>query len=286
MILDGIKVAEEIQSKLQIKIDALKKKNIHAGLGIIMVGNTPESLTYVTMKKKKCFEIGISVTLYHYQSSITEKEIIKTILNMNENNSIHGIIIQLPLPKNINSDIVLNAVSKNKDVDGFNYYNVGKLFQNKDYLFAPCTPQACMELIDYYKIDVRGMNITIIGCSNLVGLPLSMLLLQSGATITLCHIDTTNTKEHCLLSDMVISCCGVPHLVKEDWISKGTIVIDIGINRLKESKKLVGDVDYDNVKHKCNYITPVPGGVGPVTIIMLLKQTIQSCEYINKISDN
>ena len=278
IILDGKSVSQNIQRDLQVRIDSLLNKGVKPGLGVIVIGNKPESISYVGMKQKKCLKMGIITMVYHYQDNISEESVLKIINQMNNDSSIHGILIQLPLPEKFNTDFLLNSVSKEKDVDGFHYYNAGKLFQNKDYLFTPCTPKACIELLTYYNIDVRGLNITIIGCSNLVGLPLSMMLLHRGATVTICHIDTKNVKEHCLQSDMVISCCGVPCMVKEDWIKEETIIIDIGTNKIEESKKIVGDVDYENVKHKCSYITPVPGGIGPMTVMMLIQQTITACE--------
>jgi len=278
IILDGKKISLEIQQNLIKRIDALSLKNIKPGLGVILVGESKESISYVSMKRKKCYEMGIATTVYHYQETISQEAIVGTINIMNNNPSIHGILVQLPLPKHIDTDLVLNSVSKDKDVDGFHYYNAGKLFQNKDYIFSPCTPKGCMELLNYYDIDVRGLNITIIGASNLVGLPLSMLLLHKGATCTICHIDTKNVKDHCLKSDMIIACCGVPHLVKEDWVKENTIIIDIGTNKIEGSKKLVGDVDFENVKHKCSHITPVPGGIGPMTIMTLIQQVIEACE--------
>ena len=278
ILLDGKKISQEIQYDLQERIDKLLEIRRRPGLGIILVGNNPASISYVNMKKKKCLEMNILTTIYHFQDNISEKPLIETIDIMNNNSSIHGIIIQLPLPENIDTYLILNSVSKNKDIDGFHYYNAGKLFQNKDYLFSPCTPKGCMELLRRYNIDVRGLNITIIGASNLVGLPLSMLLLHEGATCTICHIDTKNVKDHCLKSDMIIACCGVPLLVKEDWIKNDTIIIDIGTNKIEGSGKLVGDVDFENVKHKCSYITPVPGGIGPMTIITLIQQLVESCE--------
>jgi methylenetetrahydrofolate dehydrogenase (NADP+)/methenyltetrahydrofolate cyclohydrolase len=278
ILLDGKKVSQEIQKDLQSRIVSLQKDNVKPGLGVILVGNSQGSIAYVNMKHKKCSEMGIITTFYHYQETIPQESILKTINIMNGNPCVHGILIQLPLPKHFNTDLILNSVLKEKDVDGFHYYNTGKLFQNKDYLFSPCTPRGCIELLNYYNIDVRGLDITIIGSSNLVGLPLSIMLLHKGATVTICHIDTKNVKDKCLNSDMIIACCGVPHLVKEDWVKKDTIIIDIGTNKIEGSKKLVGDVDFENVKDKCSYITPVPGGIGPMTIITLIQQVIESCE--------
>ena len=278
ILLDGKLVSKKIQERLQNKINKLVDIDKQPCLNVILIGDSPESLSYVKMKEKKCKEMNILIQIHHHKETIPEKDILSLIHSMNNDDTIHGILVQLPLPKQINTHLILNEISKEKDVDGFHYYNAGKLFQNKDYLFAPCTPKGCIELLNHYNINIKGLNITIIGCSNLVGLPLSMMLLHKGATVTICHIDTVNTKEHCLSSDMVISCCGVPHLIKEDWIKEGTIVIDIGTTKVKDSKQLIGDVDFENVKTKCSHITPVPGGIGPMTIIMLIQQTIEACE--------
>ena len=270
-LLDGKKVAKEIQNKLQLKIDILPVK---PGLCVIMVGSNPESLIYVNMKLKKCKEMNINTYFFNFNDD-SEETIINKINEMNECPLVHGILVQLPLPKELNTSSILNSVSKEKDIDGFHTYNAGLIFQNKKPLFTPCTPKGCMELLDYYNIEVRGLNITIIGCSNLVGLPLSMMLLHRGATVTICHENTIDVKSNCLKADMVIACCGVPKLVKDHWIAEDTIVIDIGTNKL--TNKIVGDVDFDKVIDKCSYITPVPGGIGPMTIMMVIKQTIESC---------
>ena len=272
-LLDGKKVAKEIQNKLQVKIDSLPVK---PGLCVIMVGSNPESLIYVNMKLKKCQEMNINTYFFNFNEDDSEEIIINKINEMNIDINVHGILVQLPLPIHLNTNSILNTVSKDKDVDGFNSYNAGLLFQNKKPLFTPCTPKGCIELLDYYNIPIKGIDITIIGCSNLVGLPLSMMLLHRGATVTICHEDTIDVKSNCLKSDMVIACCGVPKLVKGDWITDDTIIIDIGTNKDKLNK-LVGDVDFDKVIDKCSYITSVPGGIGPMTIMMVIKQTVESC---------
>ncbi len=276
-LLDGKKLSQEIQQQLIPRINHLIEQKCRPGLGVILVGENEASLSYVLMKQKACSELGIKTKIHHFPNNSSQNQLIQTIQSMNKDPTIHGILIQLPLPEHIHADTILNSVSYEKDVDGFHIMNAGKLFQKKDYLFSPCTPKGCIELLDHYNIEVKGMNITIIGCSNIVGLPLSMLLLHKGATVTLCHIDTIETKNHCIRSDMVISCCGVPGLVKQDWIKEGSIVIDIGITKV--NGKIVGDVDFENVKDKTSYITPVPGGVGPMTIAMLMKQTVEACEY-------
>lgn len=276
-ILDGKKLSEEIQHSLKKRVEILKHNNIIPGLAIILVGENPESLNYIKYKQKACLNVGMKINLITLPENIDENILIDEINKLNNNDLIHGIIIQLPLPRNLNENNVLSNVSQNKDVDGFHEINAGNLFLNRDNKrFIPCTPLGCIELIDHYKIDMEGLNITIIGCSNLVGLPLSVLLLQRNATITLCNKYTQNIKEHTLNSDLIISCCGVPHLVKRDWIKQDVIIIDVGTTMV--DGKVIGDVDFENVKDMCSYITPVPGGVGPMTITSLLKQTIEAAE--------
>ena len=280
MILDGKLVSGNLKDTLIDDILELKKINIIPKLAIILVGHSEESLVYINMKRKMCEELGIQIIIYHFLESVLEGTIIEKIEELNKDNLTHGILIQLPLPKHFNKEKLLDKISYQKDADGFHTINAGKIFQGNDSNVIPCTPLGCIDLLDHYNIDVKGMNVTIIGSSNLVGLPLSMLLLQRGATITLCNINTKNVKEHTIQSDMIIACCGVPHLVKYDWVKEGAIVIDIGINRRKDTTKkdgyrLVGDVDFDGVKDKCKYITPVPGGIGPMTVISLMKNIIK-----------
>ena len=276
MILDGKKISEEIQLSLKCRIDTLVEKNITPGLGVVLVGNRDDSMKYVTAKRKVCGNLGIHFLLKEFNENVSEDELINEIGKMNNNSNIHGILVQLPLPMNLNKEKIVNTISAKKDVDGFHIINAGKLFLNHEKQFVPCTPLGCMEIIDYYGIDTEGLNITIIGASDIVGLPLSMMLLQRGATVTICHIRTKDVKQNTKNADLVVSCCGVPHLVKNDWLKEGVIVIDIGMNML--DGKLVGDVDFLSVKDKCQYITPVPGGVGPMTIAMLVKQLVEATE--------
>jgi methylenetetrahydrofolate dehydrogenase (NADP+)/methenyltetrahydrofolate cyclohydrolase len=276
ILLDGKKVSEEIQLSLKCRVDSLVEQNITPGLGVVLVGNREDSMKYVKAKRKVCRGLGIHFFLKEFDENVSEDEFINEIEKINNNSNIHGILVQLPLPTNLNKEKIVNTISVNKDVDGFHIINAGKLFLNHEKQFVPCTPLGCMELIDYYGIDTEGLNITIIGSSDIVGLPLSMMLLQRGATVTICHIRTKDVKQHTKNADLVVSCCGVPHLVKNDWLKEDVIVIDIGMNML--DGKLVGDVDFLSVKDKCQYITPVPGGVGPMTIAMLVKQVVESAE--------
>ena len=282
-ILDGKRLAETIQDELKPRISTLLENNKRPGLGVILVGEKVESETYVNMKHKTCIKLGIMSKIHRFSEEVDEGLIIDTIEKMNENTMLHGILVQLPLPEHMNTNKVLNSIHPTKDVDGMGTMNAGKLFQNQNPLFFSCTPRGCIELMDKYNIRLRGRNITIIGSSNLVGLPLSMMLLNRGATVTICNINTRDIREHIQHADILITCCGVPHIVKEEWVNEGTVVIDIGINKVEDlSKKngyrLVGDVDFENVKNKASYITPVPGGVGPMTIAILMKQIVESCE--------
>ena len=278
ILLDGKKLSSEIVKELK---QELTKSNNLPGLGIVLVGNRSDSLKYVTSKGKICSEIGIHFNLIHLEETCEEDDVIEIIKELNNNKSIHGIIVQLPLPKQLNSDKILDTISSEKDVDGFHQKNAGKLFLNRNKSFVPCTPLGCVELIQYYGIDVKGLNICIVGCSNVVGLPLSMMLLQRNATVTLCHEHTKDLKKHTIDADMIFSCCGVPKIITKDMVKKDVIIIDIGINFV--DGKLVGDIDFEGVKDKCKYITPVPGGVGPMTIAMLMKQTIIAWKRINKL---
>ena len=277
ILFDGKKLANEINLSLKLKIKNLHENNIFPGLGIILIGNNKESLAYINMKKKSCTDLKIQFFFKKLPEKTSQFDVIQEIHSMNTNPSIHGILIQLPLPDHLNKDTILDTIIPTKDVDGLHTLNAGNLFQNKIKQFIPCTPRGCIELLDHYNIDVKGLHIVIIGCSNLVGLPLSIMLLHRKATVTICHIDTIDIKKHVQQADLLIACCGVPHLVKKDWVKENVIIIDVGITKVRE-KKIVGDVDFENVKEKASYITPVPGGIGPMTVAMLMKQTIESAE--------
>ena len=270
MILDGKIVSEKIKKDLLNEINEMEVKPT---LSVILLGHSKESLSYINMKRRMCESLGIKFILQHFDEKVEECIVLKEIQTLNEDKNVDGILIQLPLPVHFNKDKLLQEISYEKDVDGFHTINAGKLFQNRDINIIPCTPQGCIDMIDYYDINVEGLTITIIGTSNLVGLPLSMLLLQRGATISLCNINTKDIKLHTIESDMIITCCGVANMVKSDWIKQGVIIIDIGINHIED--KLVGDVDFADVYEKCSYITPVPGGVGPMTVISLMKNLVK-----------
>ena len=274
IILDGKKLSNKIKEDLEEKIKLNSKK---PGLGIILVGQRPDSQVYVKMKKKACVKAGIKNFDVHLEETVSEEIVIGEIEKMNNNPEINAILVQLPLPEHINEKKVLNHVSFKKDVDGFHNINVGSLTLKSENYIAPCTPLGCIELLKEYNVDLNGKNVVVLGRSNIVGLPISLLLLHNNATVTICHSRTKDIYEHCKRADILICAIGKPHFIKKDHIKEGCVVIDIGINKIdcdnEKGYKLVGDVDYLNVLDKVEAITPVPGGVGPMTIAMLLKQT-------------
>lgn len=281
IILDGKKASNDLLKKLSSRIAFLKSKNVIPSIAVILANKSIESMTYIQMKKKACENFGINFNLYNYSQS-NQSDILSLIKRLNESINYHAILVQLPLPEGFDKNKILSSIDPNKDIDGLHPLNLGKLLQNYNINFIPCTPRGCMDLLDYYKIKVKSKNIVIIGSSCLVGLPLSICLLYRGATVTLCNIDTVDIKQHTIKADIIISCCGVPELIKGDWIKQDSIIIDIGINKInddsKKGYKLVGDVDFDSVKDKVTHITPVPGGAGPMTIYSLIKQIVETCE--------
>ncbi len=274
-LLDGKKLSEKIKEEVKKDIEKLQKEHgITPGLAVVLVGDDPASHTYVKMKERACKEVGIYSIVHQMPSSISQKEIEETILMMNKNPNIDGILVQLPLPKHIDTTKILELIAPSKDVDGFHPYNFGRLLQGLE-TFAPCTPLGVMELLKEYEIDVKGLDACVVGASNIVGKPMAALLLNSFATVDICHIYTKDLKSHTKKADLLVVGVGKPGLITEDMVKDGAIVVDIGINRL-ENGKLVGDVDFENVSKKASYITPVPGGVGPMTIAMLLKNTLKA----------
>ena len=271
LILDGKKLSNEIKDNLRNYIKLYDNK---PGLAIILIGNKSDSEIYVKMKKRACKYVGINNYDYKYDENIDEQIIIDKILELNNDKNINGILVQLPLPKKFNKNKILNSIHIDKDIDGFHEINVGKLTLNKNGLY-PCTPLGVIKLLDYYKITLKGKHIVIIGKSNIVGLPLSLLLLHREATITICHSNTINLKDISNKADILISACGQPEMIDSSYIKENSIIIDIGINRINydndKGYKIVGDVKYNDVFDKCYAITPVPGGIGPMTIAILLE---------------
>lgn len=276
-LLDGKALAAKIENSVVNEVKELKNKTgLVPGLAVILVGQDPASAAYVSMKKKACDRVGFYSVTHEMPNDISQAAIENTIKMMNNNPNIDGILIQLPLPKHIDTTKLLELVEPSKDVDGFHPYNVGRLTTGLDG-FVPCTPLGVMELLNEYNIDVKGKNCVVVGASNIVGKPMAALLLNANATVEICHIFTDDLKRHTLNADMIFVGAGVINLIKEDMVKEGALIVDIGINRA-ENGKLVGDVDFERVCKKCSYITPVPGGVGPMTIAMLLSNTLKAAK--------
>ncbi|WP_148787650.1 bifunctional methylenetetrahydrofolate dehydrogenase/methenyltetrahydrofolate cyclohydrolase FolD [Campylobacter concisus] len=275
-ILDGKAVSLKVKESVKVRADELKKFGIEPTLAVVLVGEDKASQTYVRAKEKACNEYGIKSVAHRLSENTTQNELLALINVLNLDDSIHGILVQLPLPKHIDTNVVLAAIDPRKDVDGFHAVNVGKLVSGLDG-FVPCTPLGVMEILKEYGIDVAGLNAVVIGRSNIVGKPMANLLLNASATVTVTHSKTKNLKEICKNADLIIAAIGKPFFLKADMVKDGAVVVDVGINRLDDGR-LVGDVVFDEVAPKCSYITPVPGGVGPMTIAMLLNNTILAAQ--------
>ena len=275
-ILDGKAVSLKVKESVKVRADELKKFGVEPTLAVVLVGEDKASQTYVRAKEKACNEYGIKSVAHRLSENTTQNELLALINVLNLDDSIHGILVQLPLPKHIDTNVVLAAIDPRKDVDGFHAVNVGKLVSGLDG-FVPCTPLGVMEILKEYDIDVAGLNAVVIGRSNIVGKPMANLLLNASATVTVTHSKTKNLKEICKNADLIVAAIGKPFFLKADMVKDGAVVVDVGINRLDDGR-LVGDVDFDEVAPKCSYITPVPGGVGPMTIAMLLNNTILAAQ--------
>lgn len=276
-LLDGKALSQKITEAVKKEVLWLKnEREITPGLAVILVGDDPASHAYVKMKAKACKESGIYSITHEMPDSIDEKSILETIEMMNKNPNIDGILVQLPLPKHVDAQKIINKIDPRKDVDGFHPCNVGNMVLGID-TFMPATPLGVMTLLKEYDIPLEGKNAVVIGASNIVGKPMSMMLLNANATVEVCHIYTDDLAKHTLEADIVVVGVGKIDLIKADMIKEGAIVIDIGINK-NSAGKLVGDVDFENVSKKCSYITPVPGGVGPMTIATLLQNTLKSAK--------
>ena len=276
IIINGKAVAECIRAEVKESVEKLKKMGITPGLAVIIVGEDSASKVYVKNKKKACEEVGIYSEEYALPENTTEKELLDLIEKLNNKKDIHGILVQSPLPKALSFKNIIENISINKDVDAFHPYNVGKIMIG-DYTFLPCTPAGVMELIHETGIKVAGKECVVVGRSNIVGKPQSMLLLQEDGTVTICHSKTKDLKEVTKRADILVVAVGIAEFIKGDMIKPGAIVIDIGMNRNSEGK-LVGDVEFSTASQVAGYITPVPGGVGPMTITMLLKNTLKSAQ--------
>lgn len=281
VLLDGKILSAKIKEEVKVEVTKIvKEKNITPGLAVILVGNDAASATYVASKAKACKDAGIYSVVHEMPESITQEELLETINMMNNNPKLDGILVQLPLPKHIDTTTVLEAINPLKDVDGFHPYNVGRMVSNLDS-FLPATPFGVMRMFEEHNIELSGKDVVVIGSSDIVGKPMASLLINKKATVTVCNSRTKDLKAHTSKADIVIIAVGVPYLLKEDMVKDGAVVIDVGINKL-ESGKLVGDADFEGLKNKCSHLTPVPGGVGPMTIAMLLKNTIKAANLRDK----
>lgn len=276
-ILDGKAVSQRVKDDLKKETEKFVKDNGFApGLAVVIVGNDPASRVYVNSKKRACEEIGYYSEEHALCESTTEDELLNLVEKLNNDDKIHGILVQLPLPKHINEETIINAINPKKDVDAFHPVNVGKIMIG-NFDFLPCTPAGVMELIKESGISLEGKSCVVIGRSNIVGKPQAMLLLHKNATVTICHSKTKNLKEIAQTADVLVVAVGRAQMITGDYIKEGAVVIDVGMNRL-ENKKLVGDVDFESASKKASYITPVPGGVGPMTIAMLMKNTLTAAK--------
>ena len=280
VIIDGKELAKKIRANLKIECDELKKKNIKSKLAVIMVGEDSASKVYVRNKSRACEDVGIEYEEYLLDINTTQKDLIELIEKLNNDKTVNGILLQSPIPSNLDINEAFRTIAPEKDVDGFNPLNIGKLCLNQD-TFVSCTPYGIMKLFEAYGIELEGKDVTIVGRSNIVGKPLIQCCLRKNATVTVCHSKTKDLKKHTKDADVVIMAIGKSKFLKADMIKEGAVVIDVGINRDSEGK-ITGDADFDNILSKASFITPVPGGVGPMTIAMLMNNIIKAAEMQNK----
>lgn len=272
-IIDGKKVSSEFRLKIKSEITELKNKGINVGLAVILVGADPASAVYVNSKINACKETGIKSFHYELPEDVSQESIINLIDSLNNNPEVNGILVQLPLPPHLDKDLILSKIDVSKDVDGFSEYQCGRMFLGKNALYS-CTPKGIIELLKAYNIEISGKTAVVIGRSNIVGKPCAMLLLKENATVTVCHSKTNNLKNITRNADIIITAVGKPKFLTADMVKDGVVVVDAGINKL--NGKLCGDVDFDGVSEKSSFITPVPGGVGPMTVTMLLQNTLEA----------
>ncbi len=275
-IIDGKALAKTLRGKFRTRVNDLVAKGMRPGLAVILVGENPASKVYVGNKVKACEECGVASFRHTLEVDAPETELLALIQRLNADPNVHGILVQLPLPPHIDVRRVLEAIAVDKDVDGFHLYNVGGLVVGNS-IFPPCTPYGVELLLETTGVDVAGKNVVIVGASNIVGKPMALMLLQKEATVTVCHVKTRDLAQHTILADILIVAAGKPGLIVPQMVRRGAIVIDVGINRLADNS-IVGDVDFDGVREKASWITPVPGGVGPMTVTMLIENTLRSAE--------
>lgn len=281
--MDGRKVSKEILLKLKDDVSRLHFDHIHPKLAVILVGKDPASLAYIRQKQKACDMTRIEWEQFDYEPTVTTEDLIEKIEELNADDKIHGILVQLPLPESVYAPNVIRAIDPKKDVDGFTAYNIGKMFLSTDFEhLAPCTPLGVIRLLEHYKIPIKGKEVVIVGHSNIVGKPLATMLLNRDATVTICHIHTKDLAFHTRRADILCVAVGKPDLITDDMVKDGAVVIDIGINRLDDGR-LVGDIDFETVSKKASYITPVPGGVGPMTVSCLMENTVTAAKRLHNL---
>lgn len=277
-VIDGKETAKQIRAEIREEVLALKEKYGKVpGLAVVIVGEDPASKVYVNSKVRACEELGIYSEKHVMNVETTETELLELVDSLNKNEDIHGILVQLPLPKGLNSKLIIDSIAKEKDVDGFHAENIGKVLIGEEDTFKSCTPYGVVELLKRYELPISGQDVVIVGRSNIVGKPLAALLINESATVQVCHSRTKNLEDKVKQADIVVAAVGIANFIKGSMIKDGAVVIDVGINRLEDGT-LCGDVDYEEAKEKASYITPVPGGVGPMTIAMLMKNTLISFE--------
>lgn len=276
-IIDGVAIARKVRTAIRARAQALKAAHgIEPGLAVIMAGDNPASAVYVRNKVRACGEVGINSKVLRFPATVAESELLDCIRGLNADPAIHGILVQLPIPPAISIRRVLETISADKDVDGFHLYNVGGLVLG-DTVFPPCTPYGVQKILEHEGVTLEGKNVTVVGASNIVGKPMALMLMQHEATVAICHAKTRDLAQYTILADIVVVAAGHPNLIVPQMIRTGAVVIDVGINRLPDGR-LVGDVDFEGVKHKASHLTPVPGGVGPMTVTMLLDNTVGAAE--------
>jgi len=284
--IDGLAIANEMYDSLANEVAELQTQHhVLPKLVVILVGKNPASLSYIKQKQKACDKTGIQWAQFDYEESVSTEELISKIEELNADETVHGILVQLPLPKHINVNLVIRAIDPKKDVDGFTAYNLGKMFISSEFEdLAPCTPLGVIKMLEYYNIDPRGKEAVVVGHSNIVGKPLSTMLLNRNATVTTCHIDTKDLAFQICFPDILCVGVGKANLITADMVKDGVVVIDIGVNRMPDGK-LKGDCDYENIEKKASYITPVPGGAGPMTVACLMLNTVKAAKRLNNLTN-
>lgn len=275
-IIDGNEIARRVRAEWRLRVDALRERGIRPGLAVIIVGDNAASRVYVSHKTRACADMGIHSEKHEFPADVAQQKVLDLIAKLNADPALHGILVQLPLPKQFESRRLLEAIAAEKDVDGFNLYNVGALVAG-DTVFPPCTPFGVVCMLEYTNIPISGQNVVVVGASNIVGKPMAMMLMKKDATVCITHVKTRDLAQFTILADILVVAAGKPNLITAPMVKTGAVVIDVGINRLPDGR-LVGDVDFEGVREKASYITPVPGGVGPMTVTMLLVNTILSAE--------